>query len=395
MAFRFRLPSAAIITGSAVSLIVLGASPAGCAADVRIGITDPDAGAAPVPFEPPDASDASSEPRLCATAECPAGTTTCATSRARCDVDVTTDRDNCGACGAACPPDQYRPPWGEGDESSLQVKFSCVDSRCAVSCQGGFGDCDGIPDNGCEADLAEPGHCGACGNACAPGIPCVEGKCGCNAPEVVCAGACTDRRSSIAHCGACGNACEDTAPRPSEHNMEMSCIGGECKHACRPGFADCNGDPSDGCEKDLRIPDEQNCGECGETCPTGVSCDVYDDVAHRLRCGCPPGQNKCGAGSHRHCVDALTDPTNCGGCGVICTSDDRASARPVCRAGICGIICKDGHGDCNGFGGDGCEISLDSDPLNCGACGHACDAEIGQPCVGGKCVEAECGGGAR
>lgn len=45
-------------------------------------------------------------------------------------------------------------------------------------CQPGFGDCDGRAANGCETDLtADAEHCGACGNACAQGVPCVAGAC--------------------------------------------------------------------------------------------------------------------------------------------------------------------------------------------------------------------------
>lgn len=392
-----RLRSLGIAAASTLLLGLLGASPAGCASDMRIGIIDTNDAAPPGPLAPADAAgDTGVQVLLCASAECPAGTTTCETSNARCDVDLTTDRNNCGACGAACPPDQHRNPWDWDPGPNLEVKFTCVDSKCVMACQGGFGDCDLIPDNGCEADLREPTNCGTCGNTCAPGVPCVDGQCGCDAPEVVCDGFCVDTRSSVDHCGGCGNACTDPNPPPPEHNLQMDCVNGQCKLTCRPPFADCNGDPSDGCEKDLSLPDDEHCGECGGTCPTGTTCDVYDDVAARMRCSCPPGLQRCSIGGGRHiCVDRLTDPTNCGGCGVICTYDDTAFSRPICRGGLCGIACKTGRGDCNGFAGDGCEINLDSDPRNCGACGHACDAEIGQPCVKGKCAEAECGGGNR
>lgn len=358
---------------------------------------------------------------MCATAECPAGTTTCATSRARCDVDVTTDRDNCGECGAACPPDQHRDPWDWQIGPNLEVAFACVASRCVMRCQDGFGDCDGIPDNGCEVALTSPANCGACGVVCAPGEPCVDGKCGCAPPKVACGDSCVDLRSDDAHCGICDRSCGGGStgpggppmppgpigppPGPGEPdpgtaslNTQMRCINAECKPACSPPFADCNGDPHDGCEKDLGVPDDQNCGACGTVCPSGTACDAFEIIGEStgpLRCGCPPGLQRCHAmNGIAACIDTLTDPTNCGGCGIVCTYDD-ADSRPVCNGGICGLTCRSGRGDCNGFSGDGCEIDLETDPQNCGVCGHACDAEIGQPCVKGRCVETECNGGVR
>lgn len=417
-----RLRTASIVLGGVILPGLLGVMPAGCSSESRGTFGDP----RPAPFQPVDAaSDVSEETLMCATAECPAGTTTCATSRARCDVDLTSDRDNCGECGAACPPDQHRDPWDWGTGPNLEVAFACVDSRCVMRCQDGFADCDGIPDNGCEVDLTSPTNCGACGVACAPGQPCADGKCGCEPPKVACDGFCVDTRNDVAHCGACHQSCGGGSGEPGEpptppgpigpivpppgvggpelapasQNTQMDCINAECKLACRPPFADCNGDPDDGCEKDLSVPDDQNCGACGAACPSGTACDAFEIIQEstgRLRCGCPPGLQRCPLANGLHsCIDTLTDPTNCGGCGIVCTYDDRAHSRPVCRGGICGLTCRTGRGDCNGFSGDGCEIDLETDPRNCGACEHECDAEIGQPCVKGRCAETECSGGVR
>jgi hypothetical protein len=54
---------------------------------------------------------------------------------------------------------------------------SCVDGACAVaSCDDGWADCNGLPVDGCEADLASPRYCNGCaGELCA--VACVGGAC--------------------------------------------------------------------------------------------------------------------------------------------------------------------------------------------------------------------------
>jgi hypothetical protein len=55
-------------------------------------------------------------------------------------------------------------------------RVSCAGSACA--CVGGFGDCDGHADNGCETELeTDERHCGACGRDCQGGA-CSSGQCG-------------------------------------------------------------------------------------------------------------------------------------------------------------------------------------------------------------------------
>ena len=46
-----------------------------------------------------------------------------------------------------------------------------------------------------------------------------------------------------------------------------------------------------------------------------------------------------------------------------------------------------GFEDCNGVPGDGCEIDIDTNVNNCGACGNVCD--IGVSCTSGVCGPAE------
>lgn len=61
--------------------------------------------------------------------------------------------------------------------------------------------------------------------------------------------------------------CEGQSDCPSRPNQGASCdtSRNRCVYICDSGFADCNGDPADGCEVDLHS-DVDNCGSCGNTC---------------------------------------------------------------------------------------------------------------------------------
>jgi hypothetical protein len=106
-----------------------------------------------------------------------------------------------------------------------------------------------------------------------------------------------------------------------------TCGGGACAIAtCDEGFADCDADPADGCESDLSSV--ASCGACGVACPV------------------PP------------------------------------NTAPACVAGVCVVECSAGFADCNRKRSDGCEVDLDDDDDNCGACRRRCRV--------GHCVEGTC-----
>ena len=55
-----------------------------------------------------------------------------------CEVHISSDPNNCGACGIICDP-----------------LFECVDGTCVSVCPDKYIDCDGITENGCEVYLGD------------------------------------------------------------------------------------------------------------------------------------------------------------------------------------------------------------------------------------------------
>lgn len=329
-----------------------------------------------------DAGDGASDARdlvtYCPSSKCPAGYTNCPTSRFPCDVDLLTDRQNCGACGVACP------------VSTSTEYYECVDGHCVMQCSNypKSLDCDGLADNGCETSPADQTSCGACGITCTEDKPCLNQAspaedygCGCRDGKTYCQGQCVDTRSSDLNCGACDVACPTGDLDPSLH-MYLGCAADKCGATkCQPDYANCDGDLDNGCETDLTLP--ENCGGCGNECFAGQSCrkDV-SSPAYTLRCMCPPGETFCGGSVYGTCYDTSSDARNCGGCDILCET--------TCVNGMCRFECGTGRANCNGNEADSCETNIDSDPNNCGGCGITCNAIAGQACVQGRCVVEPC-----
>ncbi|AKU98468.1 Tryptophan synthase alpha chain [Labilithrix luteola] len=327
---------------------------------------------------------------LCPSTECPPGRVACPNKPFPCAVDLSSDDENCGACGVRCRQD-------EAFLETFHAIMTCSNAACQLVCSPGYADCNGNVEDGCEVETLEnPKNCGACGTVC---DVCYAGRCGCKGSDTYCPGAgCVSLYSSDDNCGACGNACPESPesnkpPLPPEQHAYYGCAFGICEQPkCDPPHADCNhdlGDPNgDGCEVADITSDPKNCGTCGNECGPGESCSDG-------KCICP-----CGA----PCFNLNSDPDNCGLCGFYCPGDNRsrllqatslgvadpAHGRPICDQGVCGYRCSSHWGDCDADISNGCETSLLVDPLNCGACGVRCDGIEGQACVNGQCLMKEC-----
>jgi hypothetical protein len=374
---------------SATSLLVL-ACVSSSSNDVVIGTRDNEE-----VFGTADGGDASLSPDvaastlMCPSNQCPAGKVTCANNPLPCAVDLSSDNENCGACGVLCPTDL------DSMLGDFHGAMRCVEGACRLSCVSGFHDCNGRPEDGCEIDLREskdPNNCGVCGNVCEDGI-CSGGYCGCSEGMALCDGKCATILSDNNNCGECGNVCPPAPRFPANLRMLETCAGGQCNvRKCRIEWMDCNGDMAegvggDGCETSMLDPN--NCFGCGNVCAPGEQCNLI-----LADCVCP-----CGAVCDTP-ERVLSDPDNCGACGSACPGDrrsldgrglDLAHGRPVCDDGVCGYTCTPEWGNCDGDIVNGCEASFLSDPLNCGGCGIRCNGVEGQACVDGRCLTEDCG----
>ncbi len=201
----------------------------------------------------------------------------CSDGLTECDgacVDLETSLTSCGACGVACGTDE-----------------ACVSGDCVLSC-GERTECSGA----CVDTATDPVNCGECGNACDEGEVCDMGACAleCSGGLTACGASCVDVSTDAAHCGDCDTAC--IAPA----NAEPLCARSECEWECRTGFADCDGDASNGCEADLSQP--ETCGACDNECTAGTG------------------------------------------------------ATPLCDTGTCSIACATDRLDCDGDATNGCEV---------------------------------------
>ncbi len=320
---------------------------------------------------------------VCAAGACAVGA--CSTGFANCDGDAATGCEtdlssvtSCGACGVTCASGPHSTP-------------TCGASTCGITCEAGYANCDGVASNGCEVDTTTSGsHCGACGTVCTNATTCQSGACStavCSAGHADCNGLLSDGcettpATDSGHCGACGNAC-------SFANAAPVCTEGSCGFTvCDMGYADCDGTQANGCEIALGN-DASNCGGCGTRCTYAHATGVCGASVCALG-ACDAGWANCDGNPANGCEVSLTsDLAHCGACATAC--DVPANATATCGGATCGYTCDATHADCDGNAANGCEVAITTDGANCGACGNACTD--GRTCVSGACSATTCTAG--
>ena len=164
-----------------------------------------------------------------------------------------------------------------------------------------------------------------------------------------------------------------------------TCSVGTCSGACSTGWADCNGSKkTDGCETQTAV-DTNNCGSCGTKCSTN---NVVGSACAGGTCtgACASGTSNCDSNLQSNgCeVTPASDPNNCGGCSILCSSSGMSTR--TCNGSTCDGTCATNYLDCDSNKlSNGCEVNKLTDKNNCGNCGNACSGATPN-CINGTCA---------
>ncbi len=248
----------------------------------------------------------------------------------------------------------------------------------------------GLTDTGqplCVNALADDDNCGGCGVTC-PGAgtltSCENGSCACllqTCPMPDGGQGCFDTTSSVENCGGCSLR---TPRRGVSCSAGESCINSECR--CDSPYVSCpSADGTDAGYCADTTSDALNCGGCGNICSHDQKC-APDPMGMEGTCVCDLGEAGgadlivCPSG----CVHSMSDARNCGSCGFQC-------ATGICNMGLCQCDPDAGILQCTPTA---C-ATVSSDVSTCGSCGNDCTQGgtlmiPGIVCGGGQCL---CEGG--
>ena len=303
-----------------------------------------------------------------------------------CEVDTTTSLTNCGSCGNTC--------------SAANASSTCTAGLCRFTCATNWWDADGQAANGCEyACIRSNGGVEQCDG--------IDNDCDNRIDQDF------DLTSNVQHCGACNRAC--SAPSAS-----VACTNSSCGiTACNAGRANCNAQYPDGCEVNTNT-DLSNCGGCGVVC-NAANGTAQCQTGSCSIASCNAGFANCNGQLSDGCeANTNTSTTHCGGCNQACNP---AHASGQCLGGSCAVgACVPGWVNLNGLPADGCEyactvsnggveicdgldnncngasdegFNLSGDVNNCGACGNVCSAPFVSvsACTTGACRASSCATG--
>jgi hypothetical protein len=124
-----------------------------------------------------------------------------------------------------------------------------------------------------------------------------EGLLSCAFGETNCFGLCANLQSDATNCGVCGFICPDGE----------NCFGGECSDAT------CDDEIKNGNETDVDCGGP-NCNACDDGRMCLIDSDCLLNSCFEGFCQCQTGQTNCSG----TCRDLMTDPNNCGTCGLGC-----------------------------------------------------------------------------
>jgi hypothetical protein len=292
-------------------------------------------------------------------------------------------------CGGGCSPCGLGQHCGDVADcaAGLCHEGTCIAEGCMNSVQ-----------DGTETDVdCGGGDCNTCitGQGCGVETDCESGVCfdaKCLAP------ACDDQVKNGKETGQdCGGDCPGCAvDQPcvsGDDCISMECNERLCGPECPDGFANCDKENENACEISVRT-DVMNCGSCGNACdlPNAASecsageCRIQTD-------GCEDGFADCNGLPGDGCeVNLVQDKLNCGACNKVCPV---LNGEPFCEASACQITCSQGFDDCDNNRDNGCEKNVSRDVNNCGECNNKCTPQSGGTpyCKNDECGETVCPAG--